>query len=225
MTDRANGDDRLMVLCPFMFLLLSPTPPALSLQPTEVASIHWVPLRTLLSPDFRTFETTDVSDRLARQFTGFHGRIIRYGLRLSLGHMFFAAIELQPTTSVFSPFGNDFLGERERLVVWGLTLGVLADFLDMLPPAGGTLDMWVWPTLTAPDVQLVAKVMTSGLRKRNLEAAREAVASGRNDRGSTVHMLLEGYLIEVRKAVWITIAARAAVGTAVIGTVLARWLK
>jgi len=214
-----------MVLCPFVFLLLSPTPPALHLQPTEVASIHWVPLRALLSPDFRTFETTDVSDRLARQFTGLHGRIIRYGLRLSLGHMSFAAIKLHPSASVYSPFGNDFLEERGKLVVWGLTLGVLQDLLDTLPPGGCALESWVWPTLTAPDVRLVVKAMTWGIRETNLEAARKAVASGKNDRGSTVHTLLEGYLIEVRRAVWITLAARAVVGTAVVGAVLARWVK
>ena len=44
----------------------------------------------------------------------------------------------------------------------------------------------MWPTLTAPDVRLVAKPMMWGLRKRSFEATRKAVASGK-DSGSTVH--------------------------------------
>jgi len=75
----------------------------------------------------------NISDRLASQFTGLHGRIIRYGVRPSLGRVSFAVIRLHPSASVFSPFANDFLGERGSLVVWGLTRGVLEDFLDMLP--------------------------------------------------------------------------------------------
>jgi 8-oxo-dGTP pyrophosphatase MutT (NUDIX family) len=162
------GSVPLMVLCPFVFLLTSPSPPALHLQPTEVASAHWVPLRLLVDPAFRTAERCDVSDRLARR----GGQVVRHALRLSLGWMEFAAIRLLPSSSVFSTLGMDFLQGDRELVLWGLTLGILEDLLDMLPPVGHALELWRWPTFTAPDVRFVVAAMSRGLRERNLSVAR-----------------------------------------------------
>lgn len=168
-----------MVLCPFVFLHTSPTPPSFHLQPTEVASAHWVPLHTLLSPISRTVEKCDVSDRLARQYWGLWGHVTRWGLRLALGQMEFSAIRLWPSLSVFSSFGGDFLDGTEAggrswdrpMLLWGLTLSVITDFFEMLPhsqPAGG----WHHPTFTRLDVKAVVWFMTRGLRKRNWEKAR-----------------------------------------------------
>jgi len=181
-----------MVLCPFMFLLTSPNPPTLHLQPTEVASAHWVPLRLLLTPAFRTVETCDVADRLALRGrrSSVLDQLVRYVLRLSVGEMEFTAIRLWPSISVFSTFGKDFLAPAEAgkfespLVLWGLTLGVVEDFIDMLPPIGGALGLWNWPTFTAWDVRFVVKLMTRNLRRRNLEIAKKesmAVAMLKDD--------------------------------------------
>ncbi|KAI5819121.1 NUDIX family hydrolase [Pyronema omphalodes] len=173
------GTVPLMVLCPFVFLLTSPNPPPLCLQPTEVASAHWVPLRTLLAPEFRTVAQSDVTDRLAQRYTGWVGKVVRYGLRLSLGRMEYAAIRLWPTLSVYSSFGNDFLKEPasgnfdNSLILWGLTLGIVEDFMDMLPPVGGALGLWNWPTFTAWDVRAVVSVLTNSVRKRNFEIAKK----------------------------------------------------
>ncbi|KAI5841463.1 hypothetical protein DFP73DRAFT_555843 [Morchella snyderi] len=168
------GTVPLMVLCPFVFVHMSPTPPPLHLQPTEVASAHWVPLRTLLSPDFRTVHRCDVSDRLARQTTGLLGRFVRWGLRINLGQMEFSAVRLWPSHSVYSSFSGDFIadsgaagGSWDRpMLLWGLTLGVATDFLEMLPhgePATG----WQYPTFTSSDVKAVVWLMTKSLRQRN----------------------------------------------------------
>lgn len=46
----------IMVLCPFVFLYMTPGREEMEMQPAEVASVHWVPLRVLLSPASRTFE-------------------------------------------------------------------------------------------------------------------------------------------------------------------------
>ncbi|KAG0131819.1 hypothetical protein HOY82DRAFT_578436 [Tuber indicum] len=146
---------RLMVLCPFVFLYTSPTAPSFTLQPTEVASAHWVPIRTLISPVFRTVQTCDVSDRLSRRFSGLLESIVRWGLRVNLGQMEFAAVRLWPSISIFSSFSGDFLDGTEAggrswdrpLLLWGLTLGVVTDFLEMLP-RGERAAGWKYPTFT-----------------------------------------------------------------------------
>lgn len=161
-----------MVLCPFVFLLTAPTAPAFNLQPAEVASAHWVPLRILLAPAFRTTFACDVSDRLARQ----GGAAVRWGLRASLGQMCFAAVRLWPSHSVFS-VSRDFFAPAESRVwdsslrLWGLTLGVVQDLLETLPPAGTALAMWDLPTFTAWDARLVVWLVSHRLTERNRAAA------------------------------------------------------
>ncbi len=181
-----------MTLCPFVFLSKYPDRPRnLLLQPTEVASAHWVPLRVLLTPAFRTVEKCDVSDRLARRATGVLGRIVRLGLRLSLGHMEFAAVRLWPSESVYSTFGKDFMAPAHNgiwnndLLLWGLTLGVIEDFLEMLPPGGHTLDLWTYPTFTAPDVRAVIAAMTKSLRQKNKNTAVNHSVAAAMEQGNT----------------------------------------
>ncbi len=182
------------MLCPFLFLYTKPETPAFSLQPTEVASTHWVPLRVLLSPSVRTYEYVDVSDRFARQA----GVAMKVLIRSLLGKMRFSAIRLIPSESLycsstaefFSPpetlshraprngslakrLYNYYLGDhagsldRSRpLLLWGLTLGILADFLDQLPPHTA-VKLWSYPTFTAPDTRFVIDILTRNLKARN----------------------------------------------------------
>lgn len=182
-----------MVLCPFIFLTTRSDSPTLKLQPTEVASTHWIPLRALLSPTSRTQEYVDVSSRFARQ----GGLLARVAARSFIGLMQFSAIRLLPsetqqctTTPGFFPVDqNDNLSFFNRvkswcsgsqvdsrntncpLLLWGLTLGILADFLDMLPPHNA-VQMWKYPTFTAPDLRLIVSVLTYNLRKCNARKVR-----------------------------------------------------
>jgi len=249
---------RLMVLCPFVFLYTSPTAPSFTLQPTEVASAHWVPIRTLVSPTFRTVQTCDVSDRLSRQFSGPLGPIVRWGLRANLGQMEFSAVRLWPSISVFSSFSGEFLDRTEAggrswdrpLLLWGLTLGVVTDFLGMLPHGEGAAG-WKYPTFTSWDVRGVIWLMTRELRKRNWETARrgslgEALCEREDTEGSlvfvkessdgpggalrseptsTVKVLLEGYYDVVRKAVWVTLCGRAVIASTTVGVVAWRYSR
>lgn len=169
-------------------------------------------------------------------------------------------MRLWPSISVFSSFGGDFLDGTEvggrawdrSMLLWGLTLGVVTDFFEMLPhgqPAAG----WNYPTFTSPDVKAVVWLMTKGLRKRNLEkmqlgsmaralnereqAQREAEEDvknsivlvqghsgkrGKEPRASAVGTLLEGYYDVVRTAVWVTLFGRTIVTGVVLGVV---WWK
>lgn len=106
--------------------------------------------------------------------------------------MEFSALTLLPTESLYSSTTPGFLpdetnqekpsllqrlnpwaarqapyGEKNRgLLLWGLTLGIMADFLDLLPPHNA-VDLWKHPTFTAPDLRLIVSLLTYSIRKRN----------------------------------------------------------
>ncbi|KKK24265.1 hypothetical protein ARAM_004409 [Aspergillus rambellii] len=186
------GSIPLMVLCPYVFLLTSCDSPALELQPAEVASTHWVSLSVLLSPSSRTVENVDMSQRLAS--TG--GLMAGLASRAIMGWMQFSAIQLNPTETLHcsqnlkrslkraqvptwfqrwkswlcnkqphSPFPNP------PLLLWGLTLGILADFLDMLPPYTA-VQLWNYPNFTSLDLRFIVNLLTYKLRKSNMRQVR-----------------------------------------------------
>ncbi|KAI9048072.1 hypothetical protein LZ554_007868 [Drepanopeziza brunnea f. sp. 'monogermtubi'] len=210
------GKVPIMVLCPFVFLWTKPDLPPFKLQPTEVASTHWVPLRILLSPSSRTYEYVDVSDRFARR----GGAITKALIRSILGKMRFSAIRLVPSESLYcssiaeffptdsetqpasTPLSvriykwylGDHAGSAEKtrpLLLWGLTLGMLADFLDQMPPHNA-IKLWSYPTFTSLDVRWTINLLTGPLKRKNrlslqnggfgnltaIDNETEAVASG-----------------------------------------------
>ncbi|KIV86592.1 hypothetical protein PV11_02192 [Exophiala sideris] len=186
------GMEVLMVLCPYIFVLTGKTVPAIQPQPTEVASVHWVSLRALLSPTLRTRESVDISSRMARHVGPAVHKMIRY----TMGKMMFSAIRLLPTESVYAssipgfipdeggdqlstvsgwaqaPFGvpssSKSLGYQQPIILWGLTLGVLADLLDQLPPYNA-VKLWKYPTFTVPDLRLLVWILTRSFRKNSAE--------------------------------------------------------
>lgn len=177
----------LMVLCPYIFLYTSKATPQLKPSPDEVASVHWVPLRALLSPKLRTREHVDTASRMAKQ----GGPVLQFVLRLLVGRMMLSAVKLVPSESVFAtsvpgfipaegetlfsglaegafgiPSSNQGLAHLQPLHLWGLTLGVLADFLDMLPPYNA-VQLWEYPTFTPPDLRIFVWLFTKSMRKNN----------------------------------------------------------
>ncbi|KAK3705791.1 hypothetical protein LTR37_013098 [Vermiconidia calcicola] len=190
------GKRPLLVLCPYLFLLTTHNIPPLKLQPTEVASTHWVPIRSLQAKESRTVAFEDVSLRLTNQETG----VKRWMLQLILGKMMFAAICLLPTETLHSAetpvqdqlqnnrhtpptsytrlstlatriYRSDFFGSyppvppEGPLMLWGLTLGVISDFLDLVPPHNA-LTLWIYPTFTPLDVRFVVWLMTFRFKAR-----------------------------------------------------------
>ncbi|KIV98376.1 uncharacterized protein PV09_09788 [Verruconis gallopava] len=246
------GKVPLMVLCPYVFLMTAHSIPPLRLQPTEVASAHWVPLRALLSPKQRTFWLQDVSSRTSQQDFG----LTRTLHRLSIGDMMFAAVRLIPSESVYCSSIPEFLPPEplhseplslnytaplwgrgrlppapadSPLLLWGLTLGIMGDFLDMMPPYNA-LRAWTYPTFTTLDVRIILHLMTHWYRKerereldehkisfRSVEelahkagrpAARLRSDQRRSD-SNNVGLLLAGYYKLVRRAVLVTFVVRA----------------
>ena len=146
----------------------------LYLQPTEVESAHWVPMRYLQTSELRTFQRCDISERFDRVQDGF----IRHLLGLIVGQMLFTAIVLPPAESVYSvqvdvpaDLGLDSnspdvallikslfqprkppLIREKPIILWGLTLGITADFLELIAPLGLS-KLWDMPTLSSWDVR------------------------------------------------------------------------
>lgn len=201
-----------MVLCPFVFLWTRSDSPTLKLQPTEVAATHWVSLRTLLSPSSRTAEYVDLAERYAKQ----GGYLTRLAYRSVMGFMQFSAIQLTPTESLccnsipeffpddskaqhsrslfqqWNPWGWSRRADSRRpLHLWGLTLGILADLLDMLPPHTAVL-LWKYPTFTAPDLRFIVSILTHRLRKRNMLAATSGRPSNPATDGQTATLTVPG---------------------------------
>ncbi|PQE07294.1 NUDIX family hydrolase protein [Rutstroemia sp. NJR-2017a WRK4] len=240
------GSVPIMVLCPFIFLWIDPSFPPLQLQPAEIASTHWVPIRVLLSPSVRTYEHVNVSDRFAKQ----GGPILKSILKPVIGKMRFSAIKLRPSESLYCSSTKEFFSEGSEpspgifsrfrtwlrggekaqpdrpLLLWGLTLGMVADFLDQLPPYD-SVDMWEYPTFTSPDTRIIINVLTRNIKKRNAERLRgkdgignqtamdgetKAVATeglGKNiKKEDAVGVMLDGYYDLMKKGVWISAIIR-----------------
>ena len=187
------GETPLMVLCPFVYLLTRFDVPPLKLQPAEVGSAHWVPVRALLAPSCRTYERADISDRLAHR----RGPIVRGALRLMMGQMLYAAVRLLPSESIYCTSAPSFFREEadnvpnssllstlvnlpawdrvkshdpeRELVLWGLTHGMIADFLGLLR-SEEKLAWWHWPTLSSPDMRLMIWLFSYRFRKRKVDS-------------------------------------------------------
>lgn len=229
------GKVPLMVLCPYVFLLIK-SENAQKLQPTEIASTHWVPLKILQTPALRTIEYQDVSNRLAKQEFG----VKRWFLRAMLGQMMFSAIRLVPsesrycTTAIgFTPDERDPKAHTPPLLLWGLTLGVVADFLDLLPPHNA-LSLWTYPTFSPPDVRFIIWAMSFRFRKRKqaeiqsgrlhspagVEVGLDAI-NPNNDAGDIPHQPEAGISgNSVGSRAWMRAAGQHGFNSSAIGTML-----
>ncbi|KAK0563520.1 hypothetical protein OC844_002182 [Tilletia horrida] len=152
------GKRLLMVLSPYVFLQTSPFSPLPDLQPSEVSSAHWIPLRLLYTPQPRWGLTSvDIASRLAPKSPA-----VRWVLRALVGKMDFRCVLLpnQPIATAnqegeLEEHGNEAYPPGERypapppanttasqfligadaptkaeLRLWGLTLGMTLDLLS-----------------------------------------------------------------------------------------------
>lgn len=143
----------------------------------------------------------------------------------------------------------------QQLLLWGLTLGIVSDLLEKLPPHNA-VELWRYPTFTAPDLRLITWLLTYNLRKRNYEALRNGTALnqtavdltsaalavepeedrsndvgigglGIHKKGSThaVGVMLEGYYEKVRLAVAIFVTLRLGVGAVGVAALMKLWRR
>ena len=265
-----------MVLCPYVHLVMRYDLPPMTLQPAEVKSAHWVPLRALISPHLKTFERQDVSDR----FFGKCNSPTRLILRAVVGKLLFTARTLVPTESYYSRLLSDYLpmerprrsriqsystrmhrawqgpqspasGQDPPLILWGLTYGILANFLGLMR-TNHPASMWDWPTLSPWDIRFAVWAFTYRFRAQKLEiyARRREAAAGPGkgnveicgldtqtftasstrqsdnvDSLDIVGEMLDGYFDRLRTAMWIALAFRLGVGTLIATLLLRRWRR
>lgn len=255
-----------MVLCPFVFLMLRHDISPLTLQPTEVNSAHWVPVRALVSKSLGTFERCDVSERLGGPGNG----VTNFFLRAVFGQMLFSATQLIPTESLHCSSVPGFIPSdrtptsqtssllrrikacltknlssactsQRPLLLWGLTLGIMTDFLRPLHSDG---DSKFWPTFSPWDLRCIVWLFTYSFRSRKLRELRVDGFSSHlgqaNDKAAkpigfdldtfstsastpqevlpanTVGKMLDGYYSLLKKAVITTLLLRLGFGTLVI---------
>jgi len=175
-----------MVLCPFAYLQMRHDLPPLALQPSEVHSAHWTPLRELLSPSLRRNIRCDISERFARQRTPTLSMLIR----AVAGQLVFGAVKLKPTESLYNSSipgracniqNSTLLGDSmalllnirqadevdQPLLLWGLTLGIMADLLEIVDmPA--TSKLWSWPTFSPWDIRFTIWLLNHRFRSRKI---------------------------------------------------------
>jgi hypothetical protein len=117
-------------------------------------------------------------------------------MRFMMGKMMFSAIKLVPSESVYAssipgfipteggdahrpisgwaqqPYGvpdsSRSLAYQQPILLWGLTLGVLADLLDQLPPYNAVA-LWKYPNFTVPDLRLLVYLCTRSTRKNTAD--------------------------------------------------------
>ena len=245
-----------MVLCPFVYLMLRHDLPALTLQPSEVHSAHWVALRGLLAPSLRTTGRWDLSKGSVVE----QGYITKMITRATAGYLLFGGIKLKPTESLYCNSVDGFIPETRSpatwmesashminnaltrgraqeveddrsLVLWGLTMGVMADFLEMLD-VHGTSKLWYWPSFTPLDIKAMTWLLTYRFRSQKLQeltsktgrpghndvqvggfdALTVAISQMRQSKGSESGiaggLLLQGYFDRLFKALYVALFAR-----------------
>ena len=263
-----------MVLCPFVYLVLQHNIPPLTLQPSEVHSAHWVALRGLLAPSLRTAERWDLAKGSVVQ----QGYLMRTLTRAVAGYMLFGGIRLKPSESLYcnstpgfipetrnpktwmesvtNIVNNTFAGNRSHLieddrslVLWGLTLGIIADFLELLD-VHKTSKLWYWPTFSPYDVRAIVWLLTYRFRSQKLQqltaktsgtpaptnnnnddvrvsgfdATTVTISNMRQSKGSESGvaggLLLEGYFDRLFKALYVALLTRLGFSVALMAFVV-----
>ncbi|KAJ3782335.1 hypothetical protein GGU10DRAFT_396905 [Lentinula aff. detonsa] len=109
------GKRLLMILSPFVFLQVTPNPPAP--DPIPSTTLYWVPLETLVSPVAPpqwSQVTVDTASRLAPK----HSIALKLLVRALVGSMEFPAIVVHPSPQIFK--------------LWGLSLGMTLDLMSYM---------------------------------------------------------------------------------------------
>jgi hypothetical protein len=186
--------------------------------------------------------------------------------------MRFSAIQLIPSESLFSSFTDGFILENakkpsnliskvaqaefgipasanQRLLLWGLTLGVLADLLDMLPPYNAS-KLWIYPNFTTLDLRAIIYLLTFRIRRNNagdlsagtwpsqtaVDSTTQAVAVSEAEPRSLAHNAvgmggvgsgrsLSGYYDRISISIAIFLAMRAALGSLALAWLFKFWRK
>ncbi|BGP17674.1 hypothetical protein JCM10213_003578 [Rhodosporidiobolus nylandii] len=137
------GKRLLMILSPFVFLHTSPYAPIPELQPSEVASAHWVPLELLHPPAAKYGSVEiDIATRLAPR-----NKLARAALKVLMGRMAFQCILLPNDPVATGEALADLPPDTKPfdIKLWGLTLGMTLDLLSHMTLSPSSPDLSTYP--------------------------------------------------------------------------------
>ena len=179
--------------------------------------------------------------------------------------MLFGGVKLKPTESLYCSFLPGYIPEYDHssftdsvakvlrsgsfrdhadaddqpLILWGLTLSVVADVLELIDFDGAS-KLWTWPTFTPWDMRMIIWLMTYRYRSRKLQelgTTTTTTGSGNSpadtvsgmdniaymtstipkartsEAGVAALQLLEGYSSQLQRALIVAICLRMAIGT------------
>ncbi|CAG8604542.1 599_t:CDS:2, partial [Dentiscutata heterogama] len=134
------GKQLLMILCPYVFLQLTQETPPIEISGSEVESTHWIPLSIFFNPHITQKwnpASIDLSSRIAPK-----SWIFQCVLKTFIGRMHFHCIDLPQFTPSISGENNNraelsthsesHVGPITTLRLWGLTLQMTSDLIDMM---------------------------------------------------------------------------------------------
>ncbi|ORZ01523.1 NUDIX hydrolase domain-like protein [Syncephalastrum racemosum] len=212
LTSTMNGE-LLMILIPYVYIQVVPVTPEMTIQTSEVGAVEWVPLRFFLTPASQPGPW--IREPLAgrrRHISSTLGRIMAPITQYSLGTISFPAIDL-PSES----------GHMLRL--WGLTLGMTRELIEMTAPEeedddSGGRPAWQrkkeqipfvtmansLPTYSHPDLTLLVTLFVRFCRRKG-------------------HSKEKVYFAALRWAIYTAVLIRASVAMAFVSWFIRRLLR
>ncbi|KAK4698023.1 hypothetical protein P7C71_g172, partial [Lecanoromycetidae sp. Uapishka_2] len=217
---------------------------------------------------------TDASDRFTRQ----RQPLMRLLIRAIAGQMLFGSVKLKPTESLYCSFRPDYIPEEntqvslrasvadslkasllgaqsneddQPLLLWGLTLGILADLLEVID-MNGTSKLWSWPTLSPWDMRFIIYLMTYKFRSRKLQELTTVTGRSSSDKSHSITVggldattftasqarkseasaagvaamrLLDGYSDQLQSAIFVSLLLRFAFGTTLAALLVQKYRR
>lgn len=206
------GSKPIMILCPFVYVMTQDQP--LEIQPSEVATAFYIPIKKLVDPKSASYEQVKIGERLTSpKVPSFINSAVKY----SVSDLLFGSITLNPTELA----ENSNVPRNPPYKLWGLTLAFMTDFFELVSP-GMTVKMIKMPTYKAFDARfilwLISRRYLSTKHQEITLSSRKGYNAGEMD---YVSRLLDGYFKYLKRAAILSFIFRASI----VGFALYRFLS
>lgn len=188
----------IMTLCSHVFVLTEANA-KLTLQTSEVADAFWHPVKQLFDSHYWDQEYVHLEKRLGLE-NSYIPRFLHPLINKCVGNMYFRAINLWrfDATAGTPP---------ERL--WGLTLGIVVDFLEVCQP-GSVVALVQPPHMAHVDINFVTKLLSFRQTQKSKKLLHELRNRGSYTAGSLdlVQRLINGHFSYLFPSILVTMALR-----------------
>lgn len=202
------GRVTLMTLCPYVFIVNGgPKSQPLTLQPTEVERAFWIPVPHLYGKDAGTasYETVLLGKRLRLHEQPIIPKFLHpFITKFVVGNMLFGATDLKYPQDMTLTIPN---GPRPPYKLWGLTQGILLDFLEIIRPRTESVN-FRYPTLQGYDLRFVLWIMAWRFRKEKTEYFKSINVHQEGQMDLTGYAL-QGYFPYLARAIAVGVLIRA----------------